>query len=584
MASSLRRAVRARHLLAGLAAAALPLLAAGSAQAALTGGIPLTTQQRPDLRTVTLLPQSASTPLNVQQVEYCFDKTLTLVPSPTLFFLNGYEADNPLQASTAAIETGKPTCVVANFPTFINATSDFAHGYTIGTVGEGAVQTAVASALTSNRADSTALTVPGGSNNNGTTGHTTGPDLTGVQQTDVTAANTLTYVFDQNIDTTQTINPANFHWVVGTNSVVGAPASGTDIAATNVQAAGNVVRATFPIPAGFTGTIASLGGEAYVLGGAIATSTASHRHNQIDSAPIQGTSGDTSRADLQTIALSGNGLSADFCYDRAVILAAGMAPSQFQMITSDGGHISATLASSSTQKAIGTEPSFAPSANCVRAFFPATGPFAGSTTSTIHEYYVKGVVTANAVTVSGVPGTVNNYPQSAPAGDNAGASAYGFTTGPDAFNYTTNLSLNTITITFDQRVFCPTAAGTTSGAGIVLLDANGTALPGGTGSSLSCIPLGPNGTSAGAFQVTVSFTGANVGNAQAVEIHPGAVATSPEHPASGDGNTVPPGSGGPVPSVQQILGSVGTAARLKHAHWVKFTTKHNKHGRAARHH
>jgi hypothetical protein len=95
------------------------------------------------------------------------------------------------------------------------------------------------------------------------------------------------------------------------------------------------------------------------------------------------------------------------------------------------------------------------------------------------------------------------------------------------------------------------------------------------------VSAAPNGTSARPFQVTVAFQGASVGNAHAIEIQPGAAASSAEHPAAGDGDAVPPGAGGSVPSVQQILGSVGSAARVRHARWVKFTTSRPKQLRRA---
>ena len=67
MGSRLRRGMCAR-LAVGAAVVVVPLLGAGSAQAAMGGALPLTSTFRPDLSSVTLVSSNTA--------QFCFDKTL----------------------------------------------------------------------------------------------------------------------------------------------------------------------------------------------------------------------------------------------------------------------------------------------------------------------------------------------------------------------------------------------------------------------------------------------------------------------------------------------------------------------------
>ena len=76
------------------------------------------------------------------------------------------------------------------------------------------------------------------------------------------------------------------------------------------------------------------------------------------------------------------------------------------------------------------------------------------------------------------PGREQHTYGSVPVGDNAGAFARGFTTGPDATAVTFNSTTGQAVVSFDQRVDLVTAM--PDPAGFVLLDANGS--PGRRGS------------------------------------------------------------------------------------------------------
>jgi hypothetical protein len=95
----------------------------------------------------------------------------------------------------------------------------------------------------------------------------------------------------------------------------------------------------------------------------------------------------------------------------------------------------------------------------------------------------------------------------------------------------------------------------------VLLDANGTPLPGGTG--VQAGPLATGNDNTGPYVITVSFTGASVASAKALEI---------KGPLVGGSAAFTAFSG----NVQQIVSPVGAAAVLKpgaKVHWVKVAVK-----------
>src|SRR5947209_4098578 len=152
MAARLKRASIAR-LAVGMAALAFPLLATGTAQAAIAGANPESTTNRPDLVSANVLASGT--------VDYCFDKVLNNVGfAAANFTLRGYRAGQVVTAGPAApvLEqtvdtTGK--CVRAFFSTA--AIGDIGQ-YTVAGVAAGAVQTTAA--VTNSLPDSTPLTVP----------------------------------------------------------------------------------------------------------------------------------------------------------------------------------------------------------------------------------------------------------------------------------------------------------------------------------------------------------------------------------------------------------------------------------------
>src|SRR6202012_5577178 len=112
--------------------------------------------------------------------------------------------------------------------------------------------------------------------------------------------------------------------------------------------------------------------------------------------------------------------------------------------------------------------------------------------SQINEYDVKAAVVPGAVTVLNEPTSGNTY-GSVPVGDNAGAFARGFTTGPDATAVAFNSTAGTATITFDQRIAATGAGGAPSALGnLVLLDQDGTPIPSATATNVTAFP-GPAG-------------------------------------------------------------------------------------------
>jgi hypothetical protein len=527
-----------------LASLAVPLVGASAAQAALAGANPLTTTNRPDLRTVTLT--SAST------AQFCFDQAIAQVPSQTGFHLGGYSAANVLASTNpTAVDTANNHCVDATFPISIGDTDDLTQ-YTYGEVDDSAVLAQVGTGFVGNIADSTAL--QGSSTHNGTAGRTTAPDLTGVTVDNVNTGNTLDYIYDQNVQISS-VHPGDFHAFY---------ADGTELTGvTSVVAGGNVVKVTFgsPLSSPTHGpTVIAVN-----TAGAVSSQTAEHTLSTIDTFAVSGTSGaSTTRPDLIAAQLSTDGTYVDYTFDKPLN---GAAPNagDFQEWSSLGGTIGpapATCAESSVATSSAVAPCTAGGLsqlpnNVVRVFFP---------TQSVQEYLVKASVTPGAVhPAASVAGGLNNTWGEVPIGDNQGAFAEGFTTGPDAFRVTFDNATNTATVLFDQRVFG------TNHSSFILLDANGTPLPGGTG-----VAAGPAATAPqtpGPYQITVSYTGASVANAKALEIAGIPTATAPAaFTAFG-----PLGS-----SVQQVVSPTGAAAILKPGSKLRFvkiavhSKKHHK--------
>jgi hypothetical protein len=454
MAHRLKRASFAR-IAVGMAALAFPLLAVGSAQAAIAGGNPEQTLSRPDLVSATALSST--------NVDYCFDKVLNNSFGPAgNFTLSGYRAARTVAATGVLLEqtvntTGK--CVRATFPATIGDIGN----YTVAGDLAGSVQTpALATNLT---ADNTSLTVPSSLNptHNGTTGFTVGPDLVGVLPDPTT--NTIIYTFDQAVVAAPAA--ANFSFVLpsGTTCFAGGTAliSGNQVAVGFAPAAlcpvGNAVRAD-------------------ILAGAAFAAADPAIPSPPEAAIVPGSNGITSTPDLVSATLESNGTAIDFVFDKNVSVTT---PTGFNAILSDGVVVpssSATVVAAST------------TSTTIRAVFQV----GGVSMSQFNEYVVWGSANAGAVTNASAP-LLPNAADARPAGDNAGAFARGFTTGPDAFAATVSKSSGLVTIALDQRIFAATAAG------IIALDNTGAPIAPAPAGSVS-IPT----QAAGPELITVQFS------------------------------------------------------------------------------
>jgi hypothetical protein len=186
MAFRLLRAwcLRIAVMAAGLA---LPLFAAGAAQAAIAGAPPANSVDRPNLLSATVTQGDIR--IDPVTVEYCFDRTVSsTVPTPLDFRINGYLAGNEKLAFSAARDAQNSKCVDANY-----------HPATVGDLNQYTIGSAYASGVTdassgnANRDDSTALT--GSTTHNGTQGLTAAPNLTGIANPG--SNNVLAFIFDK---------------------------------------------------------------------------------------------------------------------------------------------------------------------------------------------------------------------------------------------------------------------------------------------------------------------------------------------------------------------------------------------------
>ena len=195
MARRLKRAWFARLTVAA-AVLALPLFAAGVASAAIAGANPGTTVGRPDIRAAAITSSTSA--------EVCFDKGISNIVAAD-FAVLGYRVDNRFFANSATIDPTNGNCAIVGFSSFVGDINQ----YTVLTVQGGAVTDNLTSLK--NHADSVALTFS--TSNNGTTGHTTGPDLTGILTPSAgdQANNTLEYTFDQAFTTHP--NGTNFYYL-----------------------------------------------------------------------------------------------------------------------------------------------------------------------------------------------------------------------------------------------------------------------------------------------------------------------------------------------------------------------------------
>jgi len=563
MASRFRRTTFVR-LAVGAAALAIPLFAAGSAVAAMGGAIPLTSTNRPDLRTVTLVSSSG--------VQFCFDKPLNQATALTgaEFVLGGYNpTSNTTQNNTRTPAAGavkydltNANCVDAVYQT---PAGDDLNQYTYGSVGADAV-TGLNTA-NFNQADSTALT--GSDTHNGTTGNTVAPDLVGV--TTNPTFNTVSYVFNKNIGN---VPAGSFFQIVDTGG-------NTCPSALAPTVSGNSVTVTFPAncPLPFqAGNSVNNAVRAVALAGAVQNATAGGEfNNDFEEAIVPGFSGTTAKPDLVSAMVEPSGGAVDYNFDQPIGAA-----------TASGFQID--LANNSIATGASATITNTPTTGTVRVTFLNGANF--------NEYDVKATVApGDATALNGAP-ALTSTGGSVPVGDNAGAFARGFTSGPDAVQTTFNTGTGDVTVTFDQRVFVTDPP---VPAGFVLLDQNGTAIVAGAGQTVTVVPA-----AAGPMQVVVHFglSQPTMALAKALEIcgPPTDVFTGVNIPAE---CTSAGATGGSVftssdatpfpdePNVQQILSPFAVSSHLVKRVTVwnparatkKHTKKHaKKHAKVSKHH
>jgi hypothetical protein len=236
----------------------------------------------------------------------------------------------------------------------------------------------------------------------------------------------------------------------------------------------------------------------------------------------------TAIPDLVSTTLESNGQAMDFVFDKTVgVTAAGQ--TAFLAILSNGVQVPSTSASVIATSTTSTT---------VRVVFGSM--------SLYNEYIVKGAVNAGAVTESSPPNNPNVF-DARPAGDNAGAFARGFTTGPDVFNAVINKTTGVVTVGLDQRIFG------SNPASIQLLDS--------TGNSVATAPAGsvtfPT-QAAGPEQITIQFSPGQTTTATNLALtNVGALTT-----AIGE------------PSIWQILSATSTSSILHSAKLHKAQSKH----------
>jgi hypothetical protein len=598
MARRLRCAWLARATVAA-AVCALPLIATGSAQAAIAGANPYSSPTVPVMTSATIV-----TPTDVH---VCFDKALSsqyLTSSgweanPALGVLGGYRSANYAKAVSVTIDNSNPNCVYASFNL---ATSNDINQYTIFTLAAGAVEAQSTGAL--NVDDSTPLI--GSSTHNGTTGLTTAPNLTGVvvgststctSGAGTTCSGSITYSFDK--ATNLVVNPitGDFWYEDAAGNVCNASTAAGTTVVTNSPTAFTVQVFFGTTCNGSAATPLNARRAGVFQGGVWAssdcpTSTAGDNcsYNPLESVlvPNAVNGGATNLPDLTGAKLETNYDKVDFTFDQ-LINSAAVDPSDFTVFLSDGSFD------------VGSSAVIGAGGNTVDVTFPNLFNHA--------EYAVVAAVNGTAVanesgtsvtestcgnscraTNDAFSDVFTNSPGSAPIGDNAGAFARGFTTGPDAYAVTFNPTNGVVDLFFDQRVFGFTCSE------IKLLAANGTTVANACSPAIVSIPSGGQFPSPGPEEIGITFPPSDLSTATAVQLDCGS-SSSGDPPFGGpwadtdcafytDRDTVGTYSSvlGDEWSVDQVLQPVGSAARLKGYAARKHGRKHHRrHGRKHHH-
>ena len=275
-----------------------------------------------------------------------------------------------------------------------------------------------------------------------------------------------------NKDIGNTPLPANF-LIVDTG--------GNICAATSASAGGDTVTATFP--SGCTtfqaGNPVNNAVRAVVLVHAVQSATVgAELNNDFEEAVVPGISGATAKPDLVSAMLEPSGAAVDYNFDQPIGAATA---SDFQIDLADNTIATGNAATITNTATTGT----------VRVTFLNGANF--------NEYDVKATVAPDGATaLNGAPALASTG-GSVPVGDNAGAFARGFTSGPDAVQTTFDTETGDVTVTFDQRVFASLVTPPVP-AGFVLLDQNGTPIVAGAGQTVTVVPA-----AAGPMQVVVHF-------------------------------------------------------------------------------
>jgi len=469
MASRLKCAWHIRALVAA-AVLALPLFAVGSAQASIGGATPSNTNGlHADIRSATALTTSDE--------QVCFDQTLSqsspVLSNYSLIYLTPYASDaSDLTPTGVTLDSTNPDCVDLAFSTQ-GGTLDL-NQFSIATALPDAVVGTVSGAEP-NLEDS--VTIGSSTGTEGTTGHTTGPNLvpdgvTGSGLPSSAPANSLAYDFDKNVDAGD-VDPTTF-WYENTD--------GDFCFSTAAYADGNIVIATFPKTSDATCADASNGTASVadaVRAGVYADSVfnvvdgdhSDETPNVNEGTEVSGAAngGQTEIEDLVKAQLDPtNADEVDYFFDHPID-AATVQAADFQVDLSDG----TSYVGSSAAIGSGTDE--------VIVSFNGDVSSEDGDLDTVDEYAVEAGVDNGALETlnpgdDAVCGTEDNAdlgddscdptdtytndgpyfvnsPGAVPIGGNSGAFARGFTTGPDILSATINDSTDTATITFDQRVY-----------------------------------------------------------------------------------------------------------------------------------
>jgi hypothetical protein len=568
--------------------AAFPFLASGVAQAAMAGGNPLTTTNRPDLRSVHV-NNGADT------AEFCFDKAIANVSpglsliDPDNFSLGGYRFDVRLRAATANVESTNTNCVVATMrPTTTGSGTADLTSYSYGTVDDNAVSANNGGAnAPGNIGDSTANL--DSTSHNGTADHTQGPDLQAVVP-DVTN-NRMNYVFDQPVDGNTLANGRYLFYDTNGGPHWGFPigSSGTVVSvqfgAFPADAVSNAVQAVVIRGQRFTegvpqGPLNNCNTTSNVFGGAVCELGGNPETiSPTESVPVPGTSGLTARPVLLSASLvNPGGPSNQIDYTFSVPITA---------VDGDPGNLVAVLSNGQEVSATGEN---VISSNTVRATF-ATLP---TGLETFQELVVKASVygcttqfqpigTCNGrFTFEGGAGAVSSVNPSSGAvtrfnetggvqvGDNAGAFATGFSTGPDARSVTFDNSTGTVTVQMDQRVN-PGSVDTRFNCGFGHVAGNGCwVLESSTGTTITDHPNSAAVVNNLPFQsqVVLSYSPSDVQRAVAL-----AIAGSPVDPFSAASTFFGDGQFGPQGTVRQVISPTASATAFLDPAKGKVSTK-----------